>query len=114
MDWRGRISEWNGRMSRERWLLLLAAGAVLMVATLPAKRANEGASAAIQSANNAVLAGRTFGEHSGIDEGTLSKKNNSDSVSVLAQVKRDDYARELEERVRAILSQVQHKQSIGT
>ena len=78
-----------------------------MVATLPAKRANEGASAAIQSANNAVLAGRTFGEHSGIDEGTLSKKNNSDSVSVLAQVKRDDYARELEERVRAILSQVE-------
>ena len=95
MDWRSRISGLWNRMTREKWLALLGAGAILMIIAIPLPGGGSGTGAA-ENGRGGERADR--GRKAGGERDGPSASQKAES--------RDSYEDKLERRIEGILRSV--------
>ena len=95
MDWKSRISGLWNRMTTEKWLALLGAGAILMIIAIPLPGGGSGTGAA---ENGREESGQTEGERPEGSGTALSASQKAES--------RDSYEDKLERRIEGILRSV--------
>ncbi len=97
MDWRKRISKLWGRMTKEKWVVLLAAGAILMILAVPLPGSGKEEASAGEGGNE------TAAGFSGTQGQTEKGKMTADTGAAQGE---DSYEAALEKRIEAILGSV--------